>query len=79
MVVGARLLMNFLCLPDRLICLSRIDQAERYMVVGARLLMNFLCLPDRLICLSRIDQAEMFGLFRDRSVFFSQISSNRQQ
>ena len=25
-----RLLTNFLCLPDRLICLSRIDQAERF-------------------------------------------------
>ena len=27
---GRRLLTNFLCLLDRLICLSRIDQAERF-------------------------------------------------
>ena len=27
--LNSRLLTNFLCLPDRLICLSRIDQAER--------------------------------------------------
>ena len=25
-----RLVTNFLCLPDRLICLSRIDQAEKF-------------------------------------------------
>ena len=25
-----RLFMNFLCLPDRLICLGRIDQSERF-------------------------------------------------
>ena len=40
--ISSRLLTNFLCLPDGLICLSRIDQAGK----GC------------LICLSRIDQAE---------------------
>ena len=42
-----RLLTNFLCFSDRLMCLSRIDQAGK----------------GRLICLSRIDQAEKAAWF----------------